>query len=104
MPVLLAVAWALLTVVPAAIAISDLGATGFVLSASILTVAISLVFARVSFTLAEQPGMRIGGAWLKRRAWLKRIEGGGPPAPALAGAAIRYASPKIASGSSAETT
>ncbi len=80
---------------PAAIATSDLGATGIVLAAAILTVAISLVFAHLSFVLIEKPGMRIG------RAWSKRIEGGGaPPAPALAAAAIHYAPSKIASGSS----
>jgi len=94
MPVLLAVAWALLTIVPATIATSDLGATGLVLAAAVLTVAISLLLARVSFMLVEKPGMRIG------HAWSKRIEGGRVP-PA---AAIRYAPSKIASGSSAETT
>jgi peptidoglycan/LPS O-acetylase OafA/YrhL len=99
MPVLLLVAWALLTVVPAAVATSDLGATGIVLAAALLTVAISLVLARISFTLVETPGMRIG------RAWSKRIAGwGAPPAPVMAAAAIRYAPSKIASGSSAETT
>jgi peptidoglycan/LPS O-acetylase OafA/YrhL len=98
-PVLLAVAWVLLTIVPAAIATSDVGATGIVLAAAILTVAISLVLARVSFKLIEKPGMRIG------RAWSRRIEGGGaPPASVLAATAIRYAPSKIASGSSAETT
>ncbi len=99
MPVLLVVSWALLAMVPAAAATSDLGATGIVLAVAILTVAISLVFARVSFMLIEKPGMRIG------RAWSKRIEGGGaPPVPVLAAAAIRYAPSKIASGSSADTT
>jgi peptidoglycan/LPS O-acetylase OafA/YrhL len=73
---------------------SDLGATGIVLAAAVLTVAISLLLARVSFMLVEKPGMRIG------HAWSKRIEGRrAPPA-----AAIRYAPSKIASGSSAETT
>jgi peptidoglycan/LPS O-acetylase OafA/YrhL len=97
MSVLLVVAW--VTIVPAPIATSDAGATGIVLAAAILCVAISLVFARFSFTLVEKPGMRLG------RAWSKRIEGGGAPsAPAFAATAIRYAPSKIASGSSAETT
>jgi peptidoglycan/LPS O-acetylase OafA/YrhL len=42
MPVLLLVACALLTVVPAAVATSDLGATGIVLASTGLTVAIAL--------------------------------------------------------------
>jgi len=98
MSVLLVVAWALLTIVPASIATSDLGATGIVLASASLCVAISLVFARVSFALVEKPCMSIG------RFWSKRIEGGGARASAFAGPAIRYAPSKIASGSSAETT
>jgi len=78
MSVLLVVAWVLLTIVPAGIAISDLGATAIVLLSTILSVAISLVFARVSFALVEKPCMSIG------RAWSKRIEGGGARAPAFA--------------------
>ena len=74
----------------AAVQVPDRRATG-------LTVAISLVLARLSFALVEKPGMRIG------RAWSKRIEGGGaPPAPVTP--AVRYAPSKMASGSSAETT
>jgi peptidoglycan/LPS O-acetylase OafA/YrhL len=99
MPVLLVVAWALLTIVPAAIATSDVGATGIVLATAILCVAISFVVARFSFTLVEEPGMRLG------RAWSQLIEGrGAPPAPVVAATALRYAPSKIASGSSAETT
>jgi peptidoglycan/LPS O-acetylase OafA/YrhL len=97
MPVLLLVAWVVLTMVPAAVATSDLGATGIVVATAILTVAISLALAQLSFTLVEKPGMRIG------RAWSKRIEGGDAP-PALAAAAMGYTPSKIASGSSAETT
>jgi len=93
MPVLLVVAWALLTIVPASIATSDLGATGIVLTSAILCVAI---FARVSFALVEKPGMSIG------RAWSKRMAGG--DARASAGPPLRYAPSKIASGNSAETT
>ena len=98
MSVLLVVAWALLTAAPASIATSDLGATGIVLAAAILCVAISLVFARVSFALVEKPCMTIG------RAWSKLIEGCGARSPAFAQPPLRYAPSKIASGSSAETT
>jgi peptidoglycan/LPS O-acetylase OafA/YrhL len=98
MPVLLVVAWVLLTIVPTAIATSDLGATGIVLGSAILCVAISLVFASVSFALVEKPCMSIG------RAWSKRMQGGGARAADFAGPPIRYAPSKIASGSSAETT
>jgi len=98
MSVLLIVAWALLRIVPASIATSDLGATGIVLVSAILCVAISLFFARLSFALVEKPSIAIG------RLWSKRIEGGGTGAPAFAKPAMRYAPSKIASGSSAETT
>ena len=90
------VSYSFLTIVPASIATSDLGATGIVLTSAILCVAISLVFARVSFALVEKPGMSIG------RARSRRMAGG--DARASAGPPLRYAPSKIASGSSAETT
>ena len=78
MSVLLIVSWALLRIVPASIATSDLGATGIVLVSAILCVAISLLFARLSFALVEKPSIAIG------RLWSKRIEGGGTGPPAFA--------------------
>ena len=71
MPVLIAVAWALLTIVPESLATTDLGATALVLASAVLCVAISLVLARVSFARVEMPCMAIG------RLWSKRIEFGG---------------------------
>jgi peptidoglycan/LPS O-acetylase OafA/YrhL len=98
MSVLLVVAWALLTIVPAAFATSDLGATAIALATAVLCVAISLVFASVSFALVEKRGMIVG------RAWSLQIEGSGAGIAAFGRHAMRYASAKIASGSSAETT
>jgi peptidoglycan/LPS O-acetylase OafA/YrhL len=98
MSVLLVVAWALLRIVPAAFATSDLGATAIALATAVLCVAISLVFASVSFALVEKRGMIVG------RAWSLQIEGSGAGIAAFGRHAMRYASAKIASGSSAETT
>jgi peptidoglycan/LPS O-acetylase OafA/YrhL len=98
MSVLLIVAWALLRILPASTATSDLGATGIALASASFCVAISLLFARLSFAFVEKPGMTIG------RLWSRRIEGGDSGAPAFAKPAMRYAPSKIASGSSAETT
>jgi peptidoglycan/LPS O-acetylase OafA/YrhL len=78
MPVLIVVAWALLMVVPAPFATSDLGATAIVIAAGCLCVAISLLLAQLSFARVERPCLGIG------RAWSKRIERGRPaPAPSF---------------------
>jgi peptidoglycan/LPS O-acetylase OafA/YrhL len=78
MPVLIAVAWALVMIVPAAFATSDLGATAIVIAAACLCVAISLPLAQLSFARVERPCLTIG------RAWSKRIERGRPaPAPSF---------------------
>jgi peptidoglycan/LPS O-acetylase OafA/YrhL len=87
MPVLIAVAWALLTVVPAPLATTDLGATAVVLACAIVTAAISLLLAHVSFAFIESPCMAIG------RLWSKRIEFGTVERPMPEAAARkRYAS------------
>jgi peptidoglycan/LPS O-acetylase OafA/YrhL len=70
MPVLIAVAWALLMLVPPAVATSDLGATAIVIAAACLCVAISLLLARFSFARVERPSLTFG------RVWSKRIERG----------------------------
>jgi peptidoglycan/LPS O-acetylase OafA/YrhL len=78
MPVLIAVAWALVMIVPAAFATSDLGATAIVIALGCLCVAISLLFAQLSFARVERPCITIG------RAWSKRIERGArAPAPSF---------------------
>jgi peptidoglycan/LPS O-acetylase OafA/YrhL len=71
MPVLIAVAWALLMLAPVSLATSDLGATVIVIACAVLCVAISLVIARFSFSYLELPCISIG------RLWSKRIEFGG---------------------------
>jgi peptidoglycan/LPS O-acetylase OafA/YrhL len=78
MPVLIAVAWALLMIVPAAFATSDLGATAIVIATASFCVAISLLLAQLSFARVERPCLTIG------RALSKRIERGGrAPAPSF---------------------
>jgi peptidoglycan/LPS O-acetylase OafA/YrhL len=98
MAVLLIVAWVLLTVIPTPFATSDLGATVIVLAAAGSCVAISLVLAAISFAFVEQPSMAMG------RAWSKQIEGGDTRAATFGQSVKRYASSKMPSGSSAETT
>lgn len=71
MPVLIAVAWAALMIVPASVATSDLGATAIVIAVGCLCVAISLLLAKISFARVETPCLTVG------RAWSKRIERGG---------------------------
>jgi peptidoglycan/LPS O-acetylase OafA/YrhL len=78
MPVLIAVAAALLVIVPAPIATSDLGATAIVIAVASFCVAISLLLAHVSFARVERPCIAIG------RVWSKRIERGErAPAPSF---------------------
>lgn len=71
MSVLIAVAWALLMIVPESLATSDTEATVIAIVSAIFCAGISLVLARVSFARVEVPCIAIG------RLWSNRIEFGG---------------------------
>jgi peptidoglycan/LPS O-acetylase OafA/YrhL len=66
MSILILVAWALLMVVPRALAMSDRGATVIVLLCAFICVTISLALARISFICIETPCIAIGHLWSKR--------------------------------------